>query len=75
MVDSVEEESEVFFFFEGDFGVFFEFVEVDDFGVDFVKDFAELYAIRELFDSFDIGLDRFRNYIGKLCDPCEELIP
>ena len=45
MVDSIEKETEILLIFKGGFRVFLELCEVDNFGVNGVKDLAEMDAI------------------------------
>ena len=56
MVNSIEEETEILFIFKDCLWVFLEFAEVDDFGVNGIKDLAEMDAICKLFKLFDFDL-------------------
>lgn len=58
LVDGIEEDTEILFFFEGDLGIFLEFVEVKTFGVDQVKDLAELDTVWQLLDPLDFSLSK-----------------
>ena len=56
MVYGIEEQAKVLFLFEGNLGISFEFVKVNESGVNFVKDLTKLNAIRELFEPTDRSL-------------------
>ena len=58
MTNGVEENTEILFFFKASFGIFLELVEVDNFGVNDVKDLAELDCIGELFELLDFSLNK-----------------
>jgi len=45
VVYGIEEQAKILFLFEGNLGISFEFVQVDEFGVNFVKDLTKLNAI------------------------------
>jgi hypothetical protein len=57
LVNSIEEETEILFIFKDGLGVFLEFGEVDNFGVNSIKDLAEMDAICKLFKLVDFGLN------------------
>lgn len=56
MVYGIEEQAKILFLFEGNLGISFEFVKVNESGVNFVKDLTKLNAIRELFEPTDRSL-------------------
>jgi hypothetical protein len=45
LIDGIEQEAEVFFLLDWDFGLSFEFGHIDNFWIELVKDFTEGQAI------------------------------